>query len=301
MEFNQIESFLGVIKHKSFSAAAKELYLAQPTISNNIQRLESELKTTLINRTSKSISLTDSGKLFYKYAVELINIRDKAQFEIMEYENNIQGQIEIMASSIPEQYILPYIIKNFKKSYPKISFIVKQKNSKDIIDDIIRGKETYGVVGAKIPSRKLDYLDFCEDELLLALPNTEKYSLLQEEDIDINFLLSQDFLFRIEGSGTRIFIENCLKESDINIDDLNIVSFLDSNEMIKKMIELDQGISFISEVSIKNEVELGLIKSYRVKDLNLKRKFYFVYSKYLTLPPNVERFKEFIMDMKNED
>ncbi len=59
--------------------------------------------------------MTDSGKAFYKYAAELINIRDQAKFDIMRQSDKIEGKIEINASSIPEQYILPYIIKDFTK------------------------------------------------------------------------------------------------------------------------------------------------------------------------------------------
>lgn len=298
MEFNQIESFLSVVKHKSFSKAAKDLYLTQPTISNNIQALEKELNTTLLNRTSKTITLTDSGKLFFKYALELVNIRDKAKFEIMDKQENIQGMIEVATSSIPEQYILPYVIRDFRKAYPNIRFTITQENSKEIINNIIDGNIVFGIVGAKIPSRNVGYLDFYEDELVLAVANTEKYSSLGGEDLDIDFIFSQDFLFRKEGSGTRIFIEKLLSELNISLDDLNIVSFSDSNKMIKKMIELEQGVSFVSEVSIRNEVNAGLIKAYRIKDLSLKRKFYFAYSKYMTLPANVEIFRDFIVGEK---
>lgn len=115
MEFNQLESFIKVVKFKSFSLAAKELYTTQPTVSNNIKNLEKELNTTLLDRNSKTISLTDSGKLFYKYAVELVNIRDKAKFAIADHDCKVEGVIEICASSIPEEYILPYVIKDFSK------------------------------------------------------------------------------------------------------------------------------------------------------------------------------------------
>ena len=128
MEFNQIETFLSVVKHKSFSKAAKELFLTQPTVSNNIQNLEKELDTTLLDRKSKTITLTDSGKSFYKYAVELINTRDKAKYDLIRKSSKIEGEMEISASSIPEQYVLPYIIKDFTEKYPKVTFAVTHKN-----------------------------------------------------------------------------------------------------------------------------------------------------------------------------
>lgn len=294
MEFNQLESFISVVKHNSFSSAAKELYITQPTVSNNIQNLEKELNATLLNRNSKLITLTDAGKIFYKYAVEMINIRDNARFEISEHSKNIEGEIEITASSIPEQYMLPYIIKDFLNMYPKVSFSMNQRNSKSIIDEIIEGKLNFGIVGAKYHSEMLEYFDFYEDELMLCVPNNEKYSYSNYDEVDIDMLYSEKLIFRKKGSGTRKLIEQSLSSKDISIDDLNIVSYIDSNEMIKKMIELGLGVSFISNIAVKNEVNLGLIKTLKIKDLNMKRNFYFVYSKNRVLSPVVVAFKDFL-------
>lgn len=298
MEFNQLESFINVVKHNSFSSAAKELYTSQPTVSNNIKNLEKELNTTLLDRSSKSITLTDSGKIFYKYAVELINIRDKAKFTISEYSGKVEGEIEICASSIPEEYILPYIIKSFLKLYPKVSFSVTHKNSKDVIDDILAGKLNFGIVGAKYCSENLEYIDFCEDELILCVPNSDKYPWSNNDYIDIKNLYSEKFIFRKSGSGTRKLIEQRLSEKAIKLDDLNIISYIDSNEMIKKMVELGLGVSFISKIAVKNEIDLKLVKALKVNGLNLKRSFYFVYSKNRTLSPLIEAFKNFIIDWK---
>lgn len=296
MEFNQLESFLRVVKYKSFSKAANDLYLTQPTVSNNIRNLEKELKTTLLDRKSKTITLTDSGKAFYKYAVELINIRDQAKAIIMEKSSKIEGEIHINASSIPEQYILPYIIKDFIKQYPGVSFSVTHKNSKDIVDDILKGRQNFGIVGAKYCSRSLDYINFYEDELVLALPTNGNYPMGPSQSVDMDILFSEKFIFRKKNSGTRLLIEQSLSNKGISLEDLNIVSLIDSNQMIKKMIELELGISFISKISIKNEMDLNLIKAVKVKGLDLRRNFYFVYSTNRTLSPVVEMFKNFLID-----
>nr|WP_300005451.1 selenium metabolism-associated LysR family transcriptional regulator [Tissierella sp.] len=296
MEFNQLEIFVSVVKHKSFSKAAKELYLTQPTISNHIQNLEKELVTILLDRKSKAITLTHSGEIFYSYAVELINIRDQARSNIKDHADRIQGQIDINASSIPQQYILPYIIKDFTKEYPDVSFSISNKSSKDIVDDIVQGKENFGIVGAKYSSRMMEYIDFFEDELILAVPNNKNYPFHLDERIDIDVLFSEKFIFRKEGSGTRRLVEQSLARENISLDDLNITSLIDSNIMIKKMIELELGVSFISKISIKNEIDLGLIKPLKLKGLDLKRNFYFVYSKNRTLSPVMEVFKNFLID-----
>ena len=296
MEFNQIETFLSVVKHKSFSKAAKELFLTQPTVSNNIQNLEKELNTTLLDRKSKTITLTGSGESFYKYAVELINTRDKAKYDLIRRTGKIEGEVEISASSIPEQYILPYIIKEFTDKHPNVSFNVIHKNSKDVVDDILKGKNNFGIVGAKYPSDVLEYIDFYQDELVLAVPNNNNYPWPLGEILDFKVLLKQKLILRKEGSGTRLLIDKGICNKGIDLDDLNIKYLIDSNEMIKKMIELNLGVSLISKIAVKNEVDLGLIKCYKIKDIDFKRNFYFVYHRHRTLSPVVETLKNFLIN-----
>lgn len=298
MEFNQLESFLAIVKHKSFSKAAKELYLTQPTVTNNIQGLEKELNTVLLDRRSKNVTLTDSGKIFYSYALDIINLREQAKHDIDVHSDRIEGMMEITVSSIPEQFILPYIIRDFKKLYPKVCFSVSAKNSKEIIDDILEGKLGYGIVGTEFPSRALKYISFYEDELLFITPNNDNYLMPTDEPLDLDVLFKENIILRKEGSGTRLFLERCLNNINISLDDLKVTALIDSNEMIKKMVELGLGVSFISEISIKNEIELKLIKSYRIKGLDLKRNFYFVYSKNRTLSPITKTFKDFIKAWK---
>lgn len=301
MEFNQLENFISVVKHKSFSKAARELFLTQPSISNNIQNLEKELGAVLLDRKGKTIALTDSGKIFYRYALELINTREQAIHSIKDHLNKIEGKIELKASSIPEQYILPYIIKDFTKIYPKVTFSIIHKNSMDIIDDILIGKESFGIVGIKCEAKMLEYINFYQDELVLATPYEKEYPKTSSNILDINILFSENFIFRKEGSGTRLFIEERLSEKNISLEDLNIISIIDSNEMIKKMIELSLGVSFISKIAIKDQETLKIIKSYKIEGLDLTRDFYFVYNKNRTLSPLVETFKDFLLNWPGLD
>lgn len=298
MEFNQLESFIKVVKYKSFSQAAKILYLSQPAVSNNIKNLEKELETRLLDRKSKTISLTSSGEVFYKYALELINLRDECKFHMMEQANTLEGEIQINASSIPEEYLLPHIIKEFCEIYPNISFSVSNRDSEDIIDDILKGRENFGIVGLKHNSKNLDYIDFYEDELVLALSFNSSCPHNEDDFFSIDSLLEKKFIFRNKGSGTRQLVEKALSDKGISLDDLDIVSLVDSNIMIKKMVELELGVSFLSYISIENELELKLIKPVRVENLDLKRSFYFVYNKNRTLSPQVKLFKDFLRDYK---
>lgn len=301
MDFRQLETFVEVVNLESFSKAAAKLFLTQPTITSHIQNLEHELGTLLINRSSKNISPTDAGKLLYKHALNIINLRDTAEFDLGLFKGKIQGNLEISSSSIPRQYLLPHIIKEFTEEYPDITLSINDNDSKNVVEDIIAGLNDFGIVGAKFQSPKLEYIDLLEDELVIITPNNKNYSFDTNTTLDLTFLMKEKIILREEGSGTRLLFEDSIKAAGYNFDKLNIVSCIKDTETIKKFVELGLGISIISKRAVDREVTLGVLKSYSIKDLNLKRKFYFVYHKNRILSPLGQAFKSFVIDYISEN
>jgi DNA-binding transcriptional LysR family regulator len=295
LEFNQLESFINVVNLKSFSKAAEKLFLTQPTVSNNIQSLEKELGTVLINRNNKKTTVTEEGELLYGYAVNMLNIRDRAVCEIGKMKGRICGNLELSSSTIPEQYILPRYLKDFSMKYPDITFTINHGDSKKVVDDVIKGYTNYGITGAIYESKQLEYIPFYEDRIVLAISNTDRFPFDDYEEFDLELLRKEKLIMREEGSGTRKILEKALVDANINISCLNIVSSVESNETIKKMVELDMGVTFLSEIAIENEIKLKLIKPVIVKGLDIRRQFYFVYCKNRYLSPLAEKFKEFLI------
>jgi DNA-binding transcriptional LysR family regulator len=300
LDLRQLETFIEVANLKSFSRAAKKLYITQPTVTNHIQNLEKELETILINRSGKNISLTDAGSLLYKYAINIVNSCEAAKFDLASYKGCIQGHIYVYSSSVPRKYILPNIIKNFLQQYPDVSFTLADSDSKSVINSIIRGDTDFGIVGAKYPSNNLNYIKLIEDRLLVIAPKNyydskPNYSYLPLEDI-----LNKKILLREKGSGTRSLLEKVLKKKEISIDDLNIKAFIEDPETIKELVHLGVGISFLSERAIADDINLGKYKAYYVDEVDLSRKFYFVYHNKRQLSPLNETFKTFVLDYINE-
>ncbi|MGI5838521.1 MAG: selenium metabolism-associated LysR family transcriptional regulator [bacterium] len=295
MEFKQLESFVAVARKKSFSKAADILFMSQPAVTSNVQKLESELGVTLIDRKSKNISLTEGGKLFYRYAVEILNTCAKAEYSLGEYKKNIEGMLEICASTIPEQYLLPHIVKAFKAIYPHVTFTVRHQDSKAVVEGILAGRINFGFIGAKYPSRTLKYIDFYDDRMVLITSPQKEYTA---DPVGIGSLAGEDIVLREEGSGTRLLLEKALRERKLDLSLFRSQTINESLEAIKKMVALDVGISFISDVAVKNDVAAGLLKKYDVEDLNLKRHFSFVYCNDRCLSPLEDKFKNFVAAWK---
>lgn len=293
MDFKQLESFVTIAKLKSFSKSADKLYLTQPTISNHIHLLEKELGTILFNRTNKNITLTRAGDILYEYAISILNKKDHAYFSLNEFKGKIEGTLEISSSSIPELYFLTDAICRFNVKYPDVKYSLMKYDTRQVIDKIISGDIDFGIVGAKKDINQLEYIEIMGDDIALITP--AKGPLSNISNFTTANCLEMPLILREDGSGTRTSVLNYLTERGIDTEVLNIVAEVESNETIKKLVELGLGISFLSKRSIEKEVNEGLIKCLPINDEYISRKFYFVYHKKRVLSPLSETFKDFIL------
>lgn len=298
MDLKQLEIFVAVAKYRSFSKAAKELFLTQPTISAHIQNLEKELGTILVNRNNKLITLTKPGEILFDHAIYILNNCKRAIYDIKEFEGKIEGFIDIACSSIPETYVLPDFLKSFSSEYPSVKFNISHYDSKYAISEILNERISFGLVGSKINNDQIHYIDLINDELVLITP--PNINIKNENGfIDLDELVKLKFIMRKDGSGTQSLVENKLKENKFNINQLSTVAYIESNEAIKEMVKLGLGVSFVSYSSVIDFITLNKVKFFRLKNINLTRNFYFIYSKKKTFTPLESKFLNGICDYFN--
>jgi DNA-binding transcriptional LysR family regulator len=167
-------------------------------------------------------------------------------------------------------------------------------DTQQVIDKILFGEIDFGIVGAKKDSKQLTYLEILGDEIvLIANPSNE---FVEKGFVTMNDFNNMNLILREIGSGTRTSSIKFLEENDINIENLNIIAEVESNETIKKFVELGMGLSLVSKRSIEDELLLGKLKIVPIKDKIIERKFYFVYHKKRVLSPLSETFKSFLIE-----
>ena len=300
MDIKQLEVFVAVAKHKSFSKAARELFLTQPTVSSHIQNLENEMQTVLLNRNNKTITLTDSGHILYNHAIVILNDCKKAVYDIKEYSGKIEGSISIVCSSVPEAHLFPSFLNKFCEKYPNITFTINHCNSNLVIPEILSERATFGIVGSKQKHPHIDYYDLINDELVLICPpdceieNDNGY-------IDIEKLRDLTFIMRKEGSGTRNVIIKKLNASPVPPSALKIRAYVESNNAIIEMVRNGSGCSFVSEISARYLIDKGELKEYRIKNHPFDRNFYFIFSKKKVFTPTEKKFIEYLKDFYDLD
>jgi len=293
MDFKQLEAFVAIAKHKSFSKAAESLYITQPTISTHIKNLEYELNATLINRSSKKIHLTQAGTILHKYAVDILNKRDYAIYSLNDYNGKIEGLLEISASSVPEEHLLPEMLKSFNEIFPNVHYRISKYDSGVILKKIVQGEINFGIVGSKTDSGKLEYIRIMSDEIILAAPSTEMYSSIDE--INPGDLKAFKFILREKGSGTRKALEDALSKHGISLSDLSVSAFIENNRTIVECLKKDMGITFLSKNVFANDLEDGSVIRIPLRGMDIKRDFYFVYNRTMALSPLAEAFKNFVL------
>ncbi len=291
MVFNWVKIFVAVAQAKSFSKAAELLFISQPTVTSNIKKLEDELGIVLFHRSNKNVTLTEGGAIFYPYAAELINVYENAEHSLTGYKKSVEGRLEVYASTIPEQYLLPFAVKAFKERFPLVDITIRHYASERVLEKVLGGFINIGFVGAKRPCDSLEYIDFYYDRLVLITPSDK---VLPKNPIHITELVGEDIILREEGSGTKSLFENALRKNKLNMTMFGSQITVESLAAIKKMVALGLGISFVPYIAIQDEIKSGQLKMYEIDDLNLERNYSLVCTKNRHLSPVEKKFKDFI-------
>lgn len=292
MDFKQLESFVAVVKYRSFTKAAEKLYISQPTISTHIRALEEELHTRLLIRTTKSIEITSHGWEVYESAGSILEMRNNM---IAHFTSNEEKLIHIGASTIPSAYILPEILSSFGKQYPDIYFHVEQSNSQNIIDAVHHGKYDIGLVGSACSGDSLACEPFYRDHMVVITPVTEHYLAMKNTpDFPVEALLSSPVILREKGSGSEKLVETFFEEINLKEEDLNVIARINDQESIKNLVAGGLGISFISQKAVQNYVAEKRILSFELPFSVAERYLYLLFNKNFILKPHVQEFLQFV-------
>ncbi len=293
MDFRQLEIFIKIVDLKSFSQAAKAVYLTQPTLTTHMQSLENELGLKLLDRLGREVIPTTAGKLLYKYAKKLVTIKDEAKQSMKQLTGKMAGRVMVGGSTIPGEYLLPTLIGRFKKNYPGITVSVVVRDSSDIAEKVLKGDCELGVIGSRVEESRLDCREFIEDELILiAAP---KYPLLPKGQRDAEKILSVPFVIRERGSGSRSTMEKWLSELGVDPSKLNIVAEMGSTEAVKQAVKAGLGISMVSSLSVKEELRHKSLKTVPLEGKKLQRHFHIISSRKRTMSPVCQAFLNFLL------
>src|SRR5947199_6733254 len=163
MDFEQLETFLEVARHSSFSRAGEKRFRTQPAISSQIRALEEEVGSKLFDRSGGKVALTASGKVFQKYAESVLEARKNVITTLAEMERVPRGEIVIGANEATCLHILPEVFAEFKKQYPNVAVNIRRSERAKILESIIDNSVDFGVVSLPLHDNRLTVVTIHRD------------------------------------------------------------------------------------------------------------------------------------------
>ncbi len=252
MEIDQLRYFLGVAERQNFTKAANEMNISQPALSRSIQRLEDELGQPVFERKTRSVSLTETGKLLRARAQQVLSILEDTKAEIT--DDGESGCIRVGAIPTIAPYYLPKILQEFSSEYPKANLIVQEKTTDELLKSCTQGEVDVAILALPIPVRYLEVQELFEEELLLVLP--ADHELAAKNKIKITDIEPFPFVLLNEA--------HCLTD--------NIISFCRQRSwqpltvertsqlaMVQELVSLHHGVSMIPEMARKLDQNAGRV------------------------------------------
>ena len=268
----QLRILKAVITEKSFTKAAKVLFLSQSYISKQIKALEQALGVNLLRRNSRIISLTENGQIFLQYSERILTLCEESYRALIDLKNGERGNLSIGASQTIGTYLMPRLLALFAQNYPQINLKVQVNSTRLIAKLIINRQIDLAIVGGEVPKefkQNLAIDHFVEDELNLIISNLNPFA--KHQNIRKEDLYHLNFITLHSNSTIRKFVDNILKQNNIETNQFNVIMQLNSIEAIKTAVSLGLGVSFVSSSAIEKEIKLKTIKILKIENITIAR------------------------------
>ncbi|EST55985.1 transcriptional regulator [Brevibacillus panacihumi W25] len=201
MELRQVRYVLAVAEERSFSRAANRLHLAQPSLSQQIAKLEKLLGVTLFHRLPQHVELTDAGQRFVQVAQTLVDMSEGLEREMRSYAVGESGKLMVGSLPITGAYVLPHVISAFTKRFPGVELQLVEDTSSHLEQLLVRGKIDVSLLTMPIGDPSIETIPAINEEIFLALP--PQHPLAKRKEIDLAEVADQPFILLKEGQGFR--------------------------------------------------------------------------------------------------
>ncbi|KAB2333076.1 LysR family transcriptional regulator [Cytobacillus depressus] len=281
--------FCTVGKCKSFSKAAKELFMTQPAVSQAIRQLEKELDTRLFNRTPKGVTLTNEGSILFEYIYSAINLIDVAEEKILEFKNLTTGELKVgVGDTISRYYLLPYL-EAFHNQYPNIKLKIENGTTFELCSLLKSGEVDIAVCNFPIddPALELKACLHVHDTFVCG----EKYKSLLSKPLSLQELITQPLIFFERKSNSRRYVEDYMLSKGINI---SPEFELGSHDLLLEFAKINLGIACVTKEFSLDYLNKGLLYEVKLKEEIPKREIGVCFLKSVPLSPASTKFVEII-------
>jgi DNA-binding transcriptional LysR family regulator len=292
LTLRQLRVFCTVARLLSYTRAAGELGCQQPTVSALVAELERITQLTLLEQWGKRLTLTDEGRLFYAHAQHVLAAEDEIRRTALELRSAgtvDHASLHVAADTTVGTYVLPRLLGLFRKLQPTITLHLRVANRAEVRTILLAGDADLAIAGRPPMVDGLESEPFLHNPLVVVA--SPSHPLAQQHQISLRRLAEETFLLREVGSGTRAAVEELFEVAGLP---LKIGMVLGHIEAIKQTIAAGLGVSVLSEVAVRREVQQGTLAILPVEQFPLQRRWYIARLVTNPLTPSVANFMAFL-------
>jgi DNA-binding transcriptional LysR family regulator len=290
---NQLRIFIQIVEQKSITKAAEKLYLTQPAVSIQLKNFQEQFEIPLTEVINKRLFVTSFGYEIAEAAKLILNEVNAINYKRALYEGKLTGKLKIAVVSTGK-YVIPYLLTDFLTQNPDVELDLDVSNRDNVIKNLEQNNVDF-VLMTRLPEHlNLEATKLFENKLLLVAGKGSR-NLYKASETE--FYKKYRFIFREEGSATRLAMENFLSVKNINAEKSLTLT---SNETVKQAVISGMGCSILPEIGIRNELALGQLEIIETEGLPIKNEWYLVNLKDKKLMPAANAFKLYISENKEE-
>ncbi len=266
MDLGQIEAFVQVAQHRSFSKAADALFLTQPSVTARIQSLERDLGEALFERNGRGVRLTEMGGTFLPYARRALKALQEGRDALEGMRNLDIGTLKLGSALTVSTYVLPKILKQYCSTYPGVEVSVHTGRSEQVLQMVL-SDDVHCALERTVQHPEIVTIPLYEDDLVLVASPDHRFAragTASIEDVGREPLILFD-----RGSSYNQLIQGVFRQHGIVP---RTLMELDTIEATKKMVEEGLGIALLPKVSTEREIEQARLRLIGVTGATMPRR-----------------------------
>jgi DNA-binding transcriptional LysR family regulator len=267
----QLELFEAIARLGSFTRAAEELFLTQPTVSMQIKKLSDTVGMPLFEQVGKKIYLTDIGRELHRTCLGISEHLANFEMVLADMKGLKTGKLRL-AVVTTAKYFAPRLLGTFCQQYPGVDASLKVSNRERVLERLANNLDDLYILGQPPEDADIVAESFLENMLVMIAP--ANHPLAKKKKIPLERLAQEPFLLREPGSGTRMATERVFGERGLK---MKMRMELGSNEAIKQAVIGGLGISVVSHHTLESDSPTKQFVVLDVKGFPIKRHWYFVY------------------------
>lgn len=295
MNIDQLKAFHKVATAGSFTKAARELFLTQSAVSQQIRALEDEIESRLFDRSGKRVRLTGEGEVLMTYTERLFDLHEEIETLFGSLRMLRKGRIAVGATAVIGTYFMPAVLSAYHRCYPGIEIDLRMGNSDQIVRLVLDREVDLGIAGMIKTQEGLNSVFIHREELLFVC--APENPLACRDTVALGDLDGFPFIWREKGTQTLAIVKKWFRENAVDDFPRQTLS-LANMEAAKRIVEEGYGVTIIPASAARREIEAGLLKRLNVEGFDLTVDYGLFHPKERLFSRAAEAFLETLCEVK---